>query len=144
MQKNASNSPSTAPLSFWEGLRALATFIWIDLGFRCFGFDKTYRWVRRGTRDKLRSPEEISAEEAQQAFRAVQKATRYYYRRRLDCLPKALTTFRLLRLRGVPAELCLGVRKYPFAGHAWVECGGQVLDDNPKRIHQFTLLKRLA
>lgn len=141
----STDSPSTVDsLSLLESLRALITFVWIDVGFRWVGFDRTYRWLSRATRARTRPAEEISVEEAREAFRAVQQATRFYYRRRLDCLPKALTTFRLLRLRGIPAELCLGVRKYPFSGHAWVECGGEILDDDPRRIRQYTLLKRLS
>ena len=57
-------------------------------------------------------------------------ATRCYYRRRLDCLPRALAIFVLLRRQGVPARLCIGVKRYPFGAHAWVECLGDVLDDS--------------
>ena len=59
----------------------------------------------------------------------VRTATRYYYRRRLDCLPRALTIFVLLRRQGVPATLRIGVKRFPFGAHAWVECLGEVLDD---------------
>lgn len=59
---------------------------------------------------------------------AVRTATRCYYRRRLDCLPRALTIFILLRSRGVPATLRVGVKRYPFGAHAWVECLGEVLE----------------
>ena len=60
---------------------------------------------------------------------AVRRATRYYYRPRLDCLPRALAIFVLLRSRGVSATLHIGVKRYPFGAHAWVECLGGVLDD---------------
>jgi hypothetical protein len=68
----------------------------------------------------------------------------FYYRRRKDCLPKALTTFYLLRRQGIPAEICFGVRKFPFAAHTWVEALGEHLDDDPSRLRHFTVIHRAA
>jgi hypothetical protein len=47
------------------------------------------------------------------------------------CLKKSLILLRLLRKRGVPAELRLGVRKVDddFSAHAWIECAGRTLLD---------------
>ena len=48
------------------------------------------------------------------------------------CLKKSLILLRLLRKRGVPAELRLGVRKVDddFSAHAWIECAGRTLLDS--------------
>jgi len=125
-------------------LRILWTFLLIDLGFWSLGFDRTFQWIAKAGRKTPRAPEDVAEHEVEAIFAAVQRANRFYYRRRLDCLPKALATYRFLRLHRVPAELCLGVRKYPFSGHAWVEFEGKVLDDQPDRVRFYTLLKRLA
>lgn len=125
-------------------LRVLVFFLGIDLGFWALGFDRVFRWVARGGKRPLRPPEDVPQTEVDAVFSAVERANRLYYRSRLDCLPRALATYRFLRLRGIPAELCLGVKKYPFAGHAWVEYGGRVLDEIPARVPQYTLLKRLT
>lgn len=47
------------------------------------------------------------------------------------CLKKSLILLRLLRKRGIPAELRLGVRKVDdhFSAHAWIECAGRTLLD---------------
>ena len=47
------------------------------------------------------------------------------------CLKKSLILFRLLRRRGIPAELRLGVRTVDgtFSAHAWIECEGRTLLD---------------
>jgi hypothetical protein len=47
-------------------------------------------------------------------------------RPRPTCLAKALVLFSLLKRRGLPAELVIGVSKAqgPLEGHAWVELGG--------------------
>jgi hypothetical protein len=126
---------------------ALALFIIIDLGFRWAGFDRVRRTLtayaaRRGARVRpIRDAKELGRE----TFEAVCTATRFYYRRRLDCLPKALATQCLLLARGVSAHLCLGVRLFPFAGHAWVEVDGERFDDSPSakyRAGSYTLLER--
>ena len=48
-----------------------------------------------------------------------------FYPRRALCLEQSLTLFLLLRRRGVPAELRLGVQPRPFRAHAWIESGGR-------------------
>ena len=49
----------------------------------------------------------------------------------ITCLKKSLILRRLLRKRGIPAELRLGVRKVDddFSAHAWIECAGRTLLD---------------
>jgi len=49
----------------------------------------------------------------------------------ITCLKKSLILLRLLRKRGIPAELRLGVRKVDddFRSHAWIECAGRTLLD---------------
>ena len=59
-----------------------------------------------------------------------------------DCLPRSLALFRYLRCEGVAAEHVIGVRRVPFAAHAWVEADGDALLD--ERIAGFTTLARLG
>lgn len=125
-------------------LRALFTFVLLDVGFRRRGFDRVLQRVLRrrpGSADWL--PDE-GLQQAQHTFRAVQNATMLYYRRREDCLPKALTTFHLLRRQGIPAELCFAVKKFPFTAHSWVEAYGHPLDDEPARLRAYTVIHRVA
>ena len=112
-------------------IQALVIFVFLDVGFRVFGFPRVFRFVKQwgGRTGRVAAP---TAQErlVRRSLLAVHTATRYYYRRRLDCLPRALTLYVLLRRRGVLATLCIGVKRYPFGAHAWVECLGQVLDDS--------------
>jgi hypothetical protein len=125
-------------------LRAFSTFLALDLGFRLLGFERVYRFVARRTRKPSGWAVAEGKQQAQRTFRAVQSATMFYYRRRKDCLPKALTTFYLLHKQGIPAEICFGVRKFPFAAHTWVEALGEHLDDDPSRLQHFTVIHRAA
>jgi len=132
-----------APRAKGLAFRAFATFLLLDISFRLLGFERVYRLLQcryhrpaQWTADQVR-------QQAETTFRAVQNATVFYYRRRKDCLPKALTTFHLLRRQGIPAELCFGVKKFPFAAHAWVESCGVILDDDPPRLGHYTVIQRV-
>ena len=115
---------------FWLATQALFIFLALDLGILLFGFPDVYGFVR-----SRRSASNVSGFQGRRrlivrAVVAVQTATRYYYRRRRDCLPRALTACLLLWRLGVPATLHIGVKRYPFGAHAWVECDGRrVLGD---------------
>ena len=61
-----------------------------------------------------------------------------------DCLPRSLALFRFLRSAGLPVEHCIGVRRFPFLAHAWVEYHGQVVHDNPLRQSTFRTLARIS
>lgn len=114
-------------------VQAFLIFVFLDVGFRLFGFFRVHRFVQWwGSRppNVTGSPKPSLVVERTRA--AVRTATRYYWRRGLDCLPRSLTIYLLLRRRGVPASLHIGVKRYPFGAHAWVECLGEVLDDTPR------------
>jgi len=124
--------------------RALVTFVVLDVGFRCWGFDRVLQLILRRRGGSAGWLPDEGLQRAQHTFRAVQTATMLYYRRREDCLPKALTTFHLLRRQGIPAELCFAVKKFPFAAHSWVEAYCQPLDDTPARLRAYTVIHRVA
>ena len=113
---------------------AFLVFVLLDVGFRVFGFAPVFLRVERlGRRSVLAAhaaPLEVQRHIVRRVLAAVRRATRYYHRRRLDCLPRALATYLLLRRRGISARLHIGVKRYPFGAHAWVECLGEVLDDS--------------
>ncbi len=112
-------------------IQALAVFVLLDIGFRVLGFPRVFRLVDRwGRRSVQPAPLAVQRRRLHRTVEAVRTASRYYHRRRLDCLPRSLAIYVLLRLQGVPATLRIGVKRFPFAAHAWVECLGEVLDDS--------------
>lgn len=60
------------------------------------------------------------------------------------CLLRSLLLFRLLKARGEPAELLIGVSKETSAlqSHAWIETQGTVIGDNPAMTGGFATLLR--
>jgi len=59
------------------------------------------------------------------------------------CLQLSATYVCMLRRQGVPAELVIGVRTYPFQAHAWVELDGYILNDRLDYVSQFLVLDRI-
>lgn len=55
-----------------------------------------------------------------------------------SCLRQSLLVWWLLRRKGMPAELRIGVRTQEgFAAHAWVEVDGQPINDAPDVAERF-------
>jgi hypothetical protein len=75
---------------------------------------------------------------------AVQAASRVVPR--ATCLTQSLALQFLLRQRGRPAVIQIGVVRHErnFFAHAWIECDGQVLLDDPREVAQYKLLASLA
>ena len=112
-------------------IQALLVFLLLDIGFRLFGFSRVFLFVDRwGRRSTTAASLTVQQRIVRRTLEAVETTTRYYYRRRLDCLPRSLAIYVLLRRRGVPATLRIGVKRFPFAAHAWVECLGEIIDDS--------------
>ena len=116
---------------FGLAVRALLVFIVLDFGSRLFGFAGVYRFVQWWSQRSTAAASEPGKRSrvVDRTLEAVRIATRYYWRRGPDCLPRSLTVYLLLRRQGVPATLHIGVKRYPFGAHAWVECEGRVPDD---------------
>ena len=112
-------------------IQALLIFVLLDVGFRVLGFPRVFllvdRWGQRSVDGASLAAQRRTVD---RVLEVVRTATRYYYRRRLDCLPRSVAIYILLRRRGVPATLRIGVKRFPFGAHAWVECLGEVLDDS--------------
>jgi hypothetical protein len=66
-----------------------------------------------------------------------------FYWKPVLCLQNAMVTARLLRRRGIQAEVVIGCRPEPFFSHAWVEVGGRVVNDSPVYRQELPALARL-
>ena len=63
-----------------------------------------------------------------------------FYPGRSKCLEQSVASFVLLRRRGVPVEIRLGVQPYPFSAHAWLELDGIPVTESPEVVANFALL----
>ena len=56
-----------------------------------------------------------------------------------DCLPRSMAVFLFLRRLGLPARHHIGVERYPITMHAWAECDGRPVLDDPDAPRMTTL-----
>ena len=111
-------------------LECLVLLPLLALAIGLFGFAATQRCLSRfvGVRSISRAnPDSATAV----AARMVSAAARYGPWR-ANCLQRSLLLWWLLRRRGIASDLRIGVRRADgiFQAHAWVDCGGKVLNDS--------------
>ena len=74
--------------------------------------------------------------------RIVSAASAFYWKPVL-CLQRSVVAAQVLRKHGVPAEVVIGCRAVPFAGHAWVEVAGRVINDSAGYRQKMCILERI-
>ena len=72
---------------------------------------------------------------------AVDMACIWYWKEAL-CLQRSSATACLLKDNGVRAQMVIGAQQMPFKAHAWVEVGGQVVNDKPYTPEMYGVLDR--
>lgn len=117
---------------------AWTALVAVDLLMKIGGFRAVHRLV---TRWRVRERGAVTGDEARRLAEAVDQAARWYLKRAW-CLQRSAVGVLLLRWRGIPAELVIGVRKVPFYAHAWIELDGLVLNDSPEVQRTFTVMER--
>jgi hypothetical protein len=65
-----------------------------------------------------------------------------WYPKPVLCLQRSAVTACLMKGRGIPATLVIGVQQLPFKAHAWVEVEGLVVNDRPYTPEIYTPLDR--
>lgn len=90
------------------------------------GFAAAYGWAQSSVCRAAAPPNALPA-----AIAAFHRAEQLVLSRRGldDCLPRSLALFVFLHRCGFQVRHRIGVRRYPFAAHAWVEYGATVLLD---------------
>ena len=64
-----------------------------------------------------------------------------FYPRRVLCLQRSAVLVRMLRANGIPAQMVIGVQTMPFKAHAWVEVGGQIVNDRLASREKYLVLE---
>lgn len=116
------------------------------LALRLLGFRRTLVVIQgRGHSGRA---DALSAEQAQQldmASRMIAVASRNGIHDG-SCLTKSLVLLYLMRRTGLRGTLVIGSRRSAgaFDAHAWVECGGKVINDQPDVCRRFTAFGNLG
>ena len=109
----------------------------VSLGMRTIGWVRVQRLLDR----EPSTPARQSVKEAQHLSALVEAVARRSPVQ-FTCLQRSVVLWRVLRRRELEAELRIGVRKETAGGrqfHAWVEHGGEVLNDVQHVREQFSI-----
>jgi hypothetical protein len=66
-----------------------------------------------------------------------------FYVKPVRCLQRSAAVTRMLRRRGLPAQLIVGHRAVPVLSHAWVEVDGEIVWDSLPGISHFRIIDRI-
>lgn len=64
-----------------------------------------------------------------------------FYLKRVLCLQRSAVFVRMLRAKGITASMVIGAQKVPFMAHAWVEVGGDIINDRQASRERFLVLE---
>ena len=105
---------------------AFASLSRCTMSLRLRGFARTYREAQQTA---SRATSVGDAPDLSRALAVFQRVEACFFSSKglQDCLPRSLALFIYLRRCGIPATHHIGVRRYPFGAHAWVECEGVCL-----------------
>lgn len=81
-----------------------------------------------------------SPEVVERVCSAVDRACIWYWKEVL-CLQRSAAATDMLKKRGFPAQLVIGVQQTPFKAHAWVEIDGRSVNDKPYVREIYTVLE---
>jgi hypothetical protein len=117
-------------------LRCMVALMLCDIALRVLGYARTMRIARR-----------IAGEPSSPSRQPVIESTLHnilvataFYPGRSKCLEQSVAGLILLRRRGVPIELRLGVQPYPFSAHAWLELDGVPVTESPEIVANYAML----
>jgi hypothetical protein len=122
-----------------ETLVALLSLTAFDVLLRIAGFDRLVSLVEEY---QTAAPRTNDSAIIARTNASVNRAQMYYPKKAL-CLQRSAVLTVLLRRKGVRAEMVLAARDFPVQGHAWVEVGGQVVNDKPSVQADYSVLTRV-
>jgi len=104
------------------------------------GFSSTYLRYARLPAPATPADGDRAQELLRRGVAAFRRAEGFFYMRRApqDCLPRSLALFRFLRSLGLPVEHRIGVKRFPFTAHAWVEFRDAVVHESEAVCRTFT------
>ncbi len=127
-------------------IRAYILLIVIDWKLKFRTFDAAHDWMLRAAKAKSSWRNDAAPSTAKaidEVHDVVEKASRFYYRTQRDCLPAAILAYYLMRKIGIPVSFCMGVKKFPFAGHAWVEYEDRVVFTTPANVEAYRVILKV-
>lgn len=117
-------------------LQSWLVLLHLDIMLRFGGFKRLHHVVKEREPDVRSGPYTTDA-----ICQAVDLACLFYFKR-VFCLQRSAAATLLLRRYGHRAEMVIGAELVPFRSHAWVEVGGEIVNDKPYMLDIYRVLER--
>jgi hypothetical protein len=115
------------------------------LSFRLLGWSRTLSLWQHWHRAVSPTDTTVTTDVIQTVDQIVREAAASKLFLPIVCKERALVGYHLLRtFYGLPATLVIGIDRYPFQIHAWVECHGLVVTDELAHCQPFTPVVRYS
>ncbi|WP_283751093.1 lasso peptide biosynthesis B2 protein [Bacillus cereus] len=116
--------------SIYRYIRISLLLVTCDVQLSYMGFSKTFEWytkkfflTKKVTYDK--ESFEKTVNEINELFDVLDIICAWYPRKS-DCIHKTLLGYKIIRRKyGVPVDMVVGIRKFPFEAHAWLQYKNQ-------------------
>jgi hypothetical protein len=119
-------------------MRSAMLIAGLKLSLKVFGYKRTMGWIRRRV-ESVPQRGDVKLTMVKEVEWCVAMAAAFYPGR-AQCLERSLVLYYVLRRQGVPVRYCHGVQPSPLTAHAWVEYGGEVVNDVAEHVREFSRL----
>lgn len=125
----------------------LILLILFDIELTLKGFNKTFKnYVSRYYKIKKINWYELvnekSVSEIEHLFWLLDVVCAWYPRK-ADCIHKTFLGYRIIRKKyGIPVDMVIGVRKYPFEAHAWLQCNNNNFFNDAEETSKYKIILR--
>lgn len=124
------------------GLRAWAALIRSQWLLERRGFHRAFEMIQMLAKPAAESTSSIDPQAARSIFLKAESA--YWLKRQPeDCLPRSIALYTFLLQVGLSAEFIIGVCRYPFQAHAWVEVDGIPVIDEQEAVNNYAPIVRI-
>jgi Transglutaminase-like superfamily len=111
-------------MSGWLAMQAWGELLYMDL-VALGGFRAVHRVVKNTASPNVQAAPDVIHDVVEANMTAVA-----LYFKRAKCLQRSAVVTRMLRRRGIKADLVIGCSLMPLTSHAWVEVSGEVVSDD--------------
>jgi hypothetical protein len=111
------------------------------LAFDVLGFGRSFARMHRFVAARKVAPRLRSSNVVDRVCEAVNNAC-VWYPKRVLCLQRSAVITCMLRHYGVPAQMIIGAQKLPFKAHAWIEVGGEAINERNEVQAKYSVWER--
>jgi Transglutaminase-like superfamily len=130
---------------FTRYIYLLTQLVVFDLELTIKGFTKTFRRYSKTYKNtKLVHLDESNHKEIfkdiEQLFSTLDVVCTWYPKK-ADCIHKTFLGYKIIRKRySIPVEMVVGVRKFPFEAHAWLQCYGKNFFNDSQETDKYKVI----